>query len=336
MSQASYSNSYYNNSQNRAAGEEDEAAVRAMYEQTPYPDLGANLKSLDFYMNAIRQEFDERRPIRFLDIGCGTGHLVVGIAKRYEHWKCYGIDLSEASLAIGAQLSQLHNVSVQFHRGSYLDTLRFEGKFDIINASGTIHHASDPVRAMRRMHDVLKDDGYMFLHLYGWRCDARKFDLKNALDIMEPDLSNYDRRFYFYSTLMQHNRRDWKHRIVTVSLADIYVGIRKKIQNWRRRKKSVSWSPPWTDRYDRPTAPWIDHFCHPCERAYEVPQVKALLKASGFRVAHMLHQGRESPHLIPKEWMATYDQLDNWSKYRLSELLRDGGASFAMILRKIP
>ena len=87
------------------------------------------------------------------------------------------------------------------------------------------------------------------------------------------------------------------------------------------------------DRMNR-IAPWIDHFCHPCERAYEVPDVRELVEAGGFRVVYNLRQGIEHPQLIPPEWWSRYNRLSDWEKWRMSELLADGGGSFALWLQK--
>ena len=199
---------------------------------------------------------------------------------------------------------------------------------------GTIHHTADPVAAMKALRAVLRDDGYLFVHLYGWRSDHEKFDIKEALSLLEPDLANHERRFELYDALMRHRRRRYLKRLLTTSPYDAYIILRNGLRNLRRRMRGISWSPPWWARYDEPTAPWIDHFCHPCERAYEVPEVKALIDASGFKIVRMLTQGRVRPKLLPPEWQAAHDKLDDWSKWRMSELLATGGGSFAMILQK--
>ena len=36
-------------------------------------------------------------------------------------------------------------------------------------------------------------------------------------------------------------------------------------------------------------------------------------------------------HLIPPDWRDRYQKLDDWDKWRLSELLSIGGGSFAII-----
>jgi len=127
--------------------------------------------------------------------------------------------------------------------------------------------------------------------------------------------------------------RNWLHRLALTTPADVYAMIRNRLRNLGRKRKGVSWSPPFDAEYKELSAPWIDHFCHPLERAYEVPQVHELVEAGGYRVLNMTKQGREIGALIPPEWRPIYDRLDNWDKWRLSELLSVGGGSFAMILQ---
>ncbi len=313
----------------------DETAVRSMYEDAPYPGLGADLKDLEPMFRPVADRLQGRDNIRYLDVGCGTGHILVGVAKRHPGWACHGIDLSGASLDTARQLAEMHGAEVNLAQGSYLDPLPFDGgPFDVMTALGTIHHTADPMAAMRALHKELADDGLMLLGLYGWRCDAGKFDIKTALDLLQPDLADHNDRFELYDALMRHREGRFIHRLATTSLADVYYGTRTWLRNIRRRARKESWSPPWTDRYTEPTPPWIDHYCHPCERAYEVPDVRELVEGSGFRVVRNLRQGIEHPQLIPPEWRARYDALDDWGKWRMSEVLADGGGSFAMWLAK--
>jgi len=331
--------SFYSNSRTDVVGSKsartaDENAVRGMYEDAPYPDLGSDLKDLGLYLNPILADLAVRDKIKFLDVGCGTGHVLVGVAKSHPDWDCCGIDLSKASLDVAAKLSKRHGTDVTIERGSYLDPLPFDNDFDVISAMGTIHHCADPLAAMINLKKHLRDDGYLLLHLYGLRCDREKFDIKEALSILEPELKAHQRRFSFYSALMDHTRRRWAKRLVLTTPGDAIGAVRAAWRNFKRRRHNVSWSPSFRERYDRVSAPWIDHFCHPCERAYEVPQVQKLVEKSGFKVVRMLAQGRENMKLIPREWQGRYAELDDWDKWRLAELLAVGGGSFAMILQK--
>jgi SAM-dependent methyltransferase len=329
-----YSNSRHDRTASQQASTADETAVRRMYEHAPYPGLGAGLKNLNLYIDPIAGDLKCREQVRFLDAGCGTGHVLIGVAKQYPDWECCGIDISQASLDVAAELAKLHGATVTMKQGSYIETLPFEGKFDVIAAMGTIHHAANPVAAMRNLREYLKDDGYLLVHLYGLRLDQAKFDMKEILDIFEPDLTNIDRRFFFYDALMRHRRRHWLRQFMQLSLIDLFIAFRVWFRNLLRRSRGIVWSPPFTDRFTEPTAPWIDHFCHPCERAYEVPDIVALLRDSGFEVYRMLGQGREYSQLLPPEWLAFYDRLPVEAKWRISELLAFRGGSFRMILRK--
>ncbi|MCW5698710.1 MAG: class I SAM-dependent methyltransferase [Rhodospirillales bacterium] len=330
-----YTNSAHDQNADDNGRAEDEGAVRRMYETAPYPDLGADPKDGRAQFEPVLRHLGRRRELRFLDVGCGTGHLLVGTAKAYPDWLCHGLDLSAPSLAVAKELAERHNVKVSLARGSYLDPLPFETKtFDIISAQGTIHHTADPVAALTALRGALADDGLLSMHLYGLRLDQRKFDTKDILSIFEPDLFNHERRFRLYDQLMRFQDRWTLRRLASLSPLDVYITTRNWLHNLMRRGRRVSWSPPWTDRYSEPDSPWIDHFCHPCERAYEVPDIRELVTASGFEVVEMLGQGRDDPRWLPPEWKTHYDKLDPWDRYRLMELLNPYPLSFRMILRK--
>ena len=331
-----YSNAKHDVAPGMQAAAQDESSVRSMYERAPYPGLGAGLKDLSLFLHPIDAELATRSHVRFLDAGCGTGHYLAGVAKQHPDWECCGIDLSQASLDVAAQLAAKHGAKLKLMRGSYIEPLRFDGKFDVIAALGTIHHAADPVAAMRNLRDALRDDGFLLMHLYGLRLDKRKFDIKEMLDIFEPDLNSVERRFAIFDALVRHQRRNWLRHLLQMPLIDILVSGKIWLRNLVRRSRGIVWSPGFDARFDTPTAAWIDHFCHPCERAYEIPEVVGLLRASGFQVYRMLGQGREYLQLVPPEWRANYDRLPDEAKWRLSELLAFRGGSFRMILRKAP
>lgn len=332
----SYSNATHDTIGTQTARAANEGAVRRMYETAPYPDLGAEPKDAKRLIEPVlRHLTGDTTGIRFLDVGCGTGHLLVGTAKAYPGWSCHGIDLSDASLSIARQLAEMHGVGVTIERGSYLDPLPFQTKkFDLIAAQGTIHHSADPVAALKALSKALARDGILIMHLYGWRLDRRKFEVKEMLSMFEPDLFNHQRRFELYRQLMRYQRRWTLRRLASLSPLDLYVKLKTASRNLRRRRRGVSWSLPWTDDYATMEAPWIDHFCHPCERAYEVPDVGSLVTASGFEIVEMRAQGRENQRWVPPEWRKPFEMLEPWQRYRLMELLSPSEQSFNIVLRK--
>ncbi len=306
-----------------------------MYEFAPYPDLGAALKDPRPQFAPIAQELAARKGLRYLEAGCGTGHLLVGVAKAHPDWRCFGIDLSEASLAVAHELAARHSATITVARGSYLEPLPFDGApFDVISAIGTIHHAEDPVAALQNLRRYLADDGWFAMHLYGRRLDAEKFDIKEILSIFEPDLFAHERRFTLYRQLVAHRRAAGRlRRIFDTSPLDLVRLLRRWAVNARRRAQKTSWSPSWQEDYRALSAPWIDHFCHPCERAYEVPEIRRLVEQSGFRVVHMLGQGREESWRLPPAWREPFKRLDAWDRWRLMELVAPA-RSFTMLMRK--
>ena len=152
------------------------------------------------------------------------------------------MDLSSASLDVAQNLSKKHGAKISLHQGSYLDPLPFPNdSYDIISAIGTIHHCADPLSALKNINSILKDDGWLFLHMYGLRCDRKKFDIKEMINILEPDINNYENRFTLYEGLMNHEKHKYVRRIASTSILDIYRMTRKAYKNIRRRIKKISW-----------------------------------------------------------------------------------------------
>jgi SAM-dependent methyltransferase len=312
-----------------------ETAVRRMYEFAPYPDLGAALKDPRPVFDPIAADLGQRPNLRYLEAGCGTGHFLVGVAKAHPDWHCFGLDLSSASLEIAGKLATQHGAKITLARGSYLEPLPFDSEpFDVISAIGTIHHAEDPVAALKNLRSHLADDGWFAMHLYGRRLDAEKFDIKEMLSIFEPDLFAHERRFKLYRELVAHRRASGRlRRLFDTSPLDVIRMSRRWITDLRRRARATSWSPPWHNDYRALSAPWIDHFCHPCERAYEVADIRRLIEGAGFKVEHMLGQGREEPERLPPAWRQPFERLEPWDRWRLMELVSPA-RSFVLLMRK--
>lgn len=315
----------------------EENKVQELYEASPYPDLGAALKDPRNSLRPIVSRLDrnEADGLNYLEAGCGTGHLLIGTAKHKPHWNCAGIDLSSASLAVAEQLAKKNGCSVELHQGSYLKKLPFQEKyFDIISAQGTIHHCDDPVGALRNLSKYLKEDGIIKMHVYGTRLDSKKFDLKECISIFQPDLFAHDERFQIYQSLVNNKTaQDHLRSVLDTSLLDIFRWVRNRLRNARRRSQNISWSPPWTDTYDSPTSPWKDHFCHPCERAYEVPDIKSLVLGANLKVVQMVAQSSINEKLIPLNLQKRFQKLDQWDQWRLMELLGPD-RSFSLLLTK--
>ena len=134
------------------------------------------------------------------------------------------------------------------------------------------------------------------MHVYGLRLDREKFDIKEMLDIFEPDLNKVERRFEIYNALMQHRRKHWLKTLVQRPLIDI---IQSGI-NWTRNLVRRSRGTVWCHRASRRastgrTRPGSIISVIRANALTRFRKVLALVREAGFTVHRMLGQGQEYP-----------------------------------------
>jgi tetratricopeptide (TPR) repeat protein/SAM-dependent methyltransferase len=150
-------------------------AVKQQYEENPYPrwiaagPAGAPVP-LDAYLQAKFPDFRPlgRSPIAVLIAGCGTGQHAIETAQRFADADVLAIDLSEASLAYALRKTRERGLANLKYAAA--DILAFDGgTFDLIEASGVLHHLADPFAAWRRLLTLLRPGGVMNVGLYSER-----------------------------------------------------------------------------------------------------------------------------------------------------------------------
>lgn len=319
-------------------------AVKKMYEYHPYPGLGDNLKGFPYYTTYLPEDFASRKNLKILDAGCGTGHITASLGKIFPDADVIGIDLSSASISIAKKLADLHNVkNVILVQGNCdAETLEKYGPFDLIVSMGMIHHNPNPTQTLKDLGKALKTNGYICMHLYGKRLDQGKFDIKHILNLVAND-NTVESRFKAYQQLIEFNsisRPIWK-KILLMSLYDIFIGIKKSVRNLSRRLRKISWSPGWDYKYENPTSPWVDHFCHPLEYAFEADEVLEMIRQSELTIFKCIGLGKKIKKNIPPCWQEKYKDLSISERIRLNELLLytkgvrpNHGGSFKFILKK--
>jgi len=75
---------------------------------------------------------------RALDVGCGSGGLVVALAERGA--QCWGIDLQPERIAHASKMAADHGVAVQLLAGDVLEIGNFGGAFDLVVLSEVVEH----------------------------------------------------------------------------------------------------------------------------------------------------------------------------------------------------
>lgn len=100
------------------------------------------------------------RQLKVGDLGCGTGSLSAALAPHVGH--VHAIDASPAMLtAAASRLAGFGNVSVE--EGALESLPLSDGVLDVAILMLVLHHVSDPVRALREVHRVLRPGGRVLI-----------------------------------------------------------------------------------------------------------------------------------------------------------------------------
>jgi SAM-dependent methyltransferase len=169
-------------------------AVRAMYEEYPYPAvpepalrLGSDPRLLLSYGQMQRSG---RRPLQVLDAGCGRANGTLGGAALNRDVQFLGIDINRVTLADAAAKAReigLSNVRFQEVDLVSLDGLEVpEGGFDLVISSGVLHHLSSPEEGLRQLRRVLAPHGMLSLLVYGTLGREPLYRTVRAIDLLIP------------------------------------------------------------------------------------------------------------------------------------------------------
>ena len=152
-------------------------AVKQQYEENPYPrwvkasPVGTPM-AIDVY---LRQQFPNvdlqtlptsNRP-DILIAGCGTGQHSIETARRFKGARVLAIDLSLTSLCYAKRRTQELGIkNMEYGQADVLQLQAIGRTFDIIEASGVLHHLADPLAGWRVLLSILRPGGFMRLGLY--------------------------------------------------------------------------------------------------------------------------------------------------------------------------
>lgn len=119
-----------------------------------------------------------------LEIGCGTGYVLSGIAKAFPHAILQGSEIFTAGLHFAAD--RLPAVNFMQMDAQHIP---FSEEFDVIGAFDVLEHIEDDERVLAQVHAALKPQGYMLLtvpqHSWLWSatdeyaCHVRRYEADN-------------------------------------------------------------------------------------------------------------------------------------------------------------
>lgn len=171
-------------------------SVKEHYEALPYPrrdpadeskrliqTIGDNLLVANHF--CFRGQRDFRSGFRCFVAGGGTGDSVIYLAEQLRFFDAdvVYLDLSAASRAVAEERARRRGLTnIRWITGSIMDIPQLDlGRFDYINCSGVLHHLESTEAGLAALNSVLKDDGAMFLMLYGKYARREVYDMQELL-----------------------------------------------------------------------------------------------------------------------------------------------------------
>lgn len=252
--------------------------VEALYTRHPYPSRAPQLRA-DSFAHRLLGYVDrghEQRSLHILDAGCGTGAALIPIAELYPDARVVGIDLSPAAIAaVDAERRrrELHNLEV--HRMDLLDPdtveqlrTRAPQGFDVIYASGVVHHLAAPERGLAHLARLLAPHGVLSLMVYGHHGRMPVTRMARAVALARPGVGADDDRLAFARRM----------------LGALGQG-------------SVA-SPPWDDVNDIDDVELVDRYLHVRARSFTVAELVSLVEGAGLRWLRWLEPRLWSPRYI--------------------------------------
>lgn len=120
---------------------------------------------------------------KILDLGCGIGFWPVQFWAR--GWRdITAVDLSARSLELARKRAAIYGVTATFQEEN-AESLSFASDtFDHVHCHGVVHHTTDPARAVREIHRVLKPGGTAMVSVYYKNVVLRNFGMFRPLASM--------------------------------------------------------------------------------------------------------------------------------------------------------
>ncbi len=156
--------------------------VQQQYEENPYPRwvlppsrLAQAQLTVEEYLNrkfpAVallgHGNSDGSDGADILIAGCGTGRHPILVAQMYKNARVLAVDLSLASLAYAARETRRLGIgNITYAQADVLKLPSLGRSFDVVDASGVLHHLADPVAGWQALVALVRPNGFMHIGLY--------------------------------------------------------------------------------------------------------------------------------------------------------------------------
>jgi tetratricopeptide (TPR) repeat protein/SAM-dependent methyltransferase len=147
--------------------------VKQQYEENPYPrwvkpaPVGEPMTMEQYFGSWFEPRPGGHDRVDILVAGCGTGQNLVETAQQFKGAQVVAVDLSRASLCYAKrQALALGLTNIAFGEADILALGEIGRSFDIVDASGVLHHMADPWAGWRVLLALLRPGGFMRVGLY--------------------------------------------------------------------------------------------------------------------------------------------------------------------------
>jgi len=170
------------------------------------------LEQINHYIyNGSKNNFDN---YKILVVGVGLGSDIINMSyllKTYKNIKLLGIDLSNSSINICKERIGKYNLdNIELIEMSLLDLdPNTHGKFDLIISIGVLHHLENPVDGLNILKNLLEDDGFMSIMVYGKYGRTGIYQMQDLMKKINYNINDYPNKINnfknIYKQLPQNN-----------------------------------------------------------------------------------------------------------------------------------
>lgn len=146
----------------------DDAGLRKAFDRvvTLPPDRSDNVGRIARIQQFAIDHFGTDRKIRLLDVGAGLGVFPYAVKKA--GWHCTAIDPDQRAV-----IHMRECVGVEAVRGDFMSIDGLD-RFDIVTFNKVLEHIDDPIAMLRRAHQFLNPEGFVYLELPDGEVAARE------------------------------------------------------------------------------------------------------------------------------------------------------------------
>ena len=281
--------------------------VRALYARHPYPSTPPQLRADSFprYLLGYLDGGAPDRPLHVLDAGCGTGAALIPIAALHPDCRVVGVDVSPAAVAAVREQARrrgLDNVEVHERDLMDLDGLlplldASPGGFDVVYASGMLHHLSDPALGLAHLGRLLSPGGVLSLMVYGHYGRLPVARIARAIELVEQARARKAPAGVAGGAPARGAGADGgAEEGVDDGVDDERVAFARRLVT-ALGPGSVA-QAPWDDGDTIGDVELVDRYLHVHARSYTVAALRGLIDAAGLRWLRWLEPRLWSPRHI--------------------------------------